>query len=269
MLRRCAIMGAMTGSATERLGSAHALPGDEVAAALGVDRAVGLDPDEVRRRAASSGPNALEPARRTSIASMVWDAATEPFVLLLLVAGALAVALGEVRDGLLILGGLVPIVGADVVTEYRGDRALEALRDAAAPRARVRRSGEVDEINATELVPGDIVLLHAGDVVPADLRLLRAERLLLDRSALTGESVPDAATAGPDAPDAALADRHAMAYAARAWSADGARAWSWPSGGRRNSGGSPAGWHPASGVAHHPKSRAGSTRRIRWRSPSA
>jgi Ca2+-transporting ATPase len=204
----------MTGLAPDRLGSAHALPGDDVAKALRVDRTTGLDQDEVRQRAESSGPNALEPARRTSIAHMVWGAATEPFVLLLLAAGALAVALGEVRDGLLILGGLVPIVGADVVTEYRGDRALEALRDASAPRARVRRSGVVGDINAEELVPGDIVLLRAGDVVPADLRLLRADRLLLDRSALTGESVPDAASAEPDPPTAALADRHAMAFAA-------------------------------------------------------
>jgi len=204
----------MTSRATDHVGTAHALSADEVAAALGVERAIGLDPDEVRRRAEASGPNALEPARRTSVARMVLEAATEPFVLLLLAAGALAVALGEVRDGLLILGGLVPIVGADVVTEYRGDRALEALRDASAPRARVRRSGQVEEINAADLVPGDIVLLRGGDVVPADLRLLRTDRLQLDRSALTGESVPDAATAEPDPPEAALADRHAMAFAA-------------------------------------------------------
>ncbi|MDO8483756.1 MAG: HAD-IC family P-type ATPase, partial [Candidatus Limnocylindrales bacterium] len=204
----------MTSLVTDPLGAAHARSGEEVARALGVDRAVGLNPDEVLRRAAASGPNALEPARRSSIASMVWDAATEPFVLLLLAAGLLAVALGEVRDGLLILAGLIPIVGADVVTEYRGDRALEALRDASAPRARVRRGGEVEDVDAAGLVPGDIVLLRAGDVVPADLRVLRADRLLLDRSALTGESVPDTTTVEADPLAAALADRHAMAFAA-------------------------------------------------------
>jgi calcium-translocating P-type ATPase len=112
----------------------------------------------------------------------------------------------------LVIAALIPIVGADVVTEYRGDRALEALRDASAPRARVRRDGEVDDINAADLVPGDIVLMRAGDVVPADLRVLRAERLLVDRSALTGESVPETSTPDPDAPDAPLADRRSMAY---------------------------------------------------------
>ncbi len=193
---------------------AHARSAEEVAQALGVDRAVGLEPAEIERRAAAGGPNALEPARRNSILGMIREAATEPFVLLLFVAGVLAIALGEVRDGLLVLAGLIPIVGADVVTEYRGDRAMEALRDASAPRARVRRAGSVEDIDATELVPGDIILLRAGDIVPADLRVLRADRLLLDRSALTGESVPEPATVTPDLPDAPLADRHAMAYAA-------------------------------------------------------
>ena len=158
----------------------------------------------MRWRRRSAGPSSR----------MVWGAATEPFVLLLLGAGLLAVALGEVRDGLLILAGLGPIVGADVVTEYRGERALEALRDASAPRARVRRDGAVGDVDAAGLVPGDIVLLRAGDVVPADLRLiLRADRLLLDRSALTGESVPEPGSVEADPAAAPLADRHAMAYA--------------------------------------------------------
>lgn len=214
MLPRWVMMGAMTGHMNDALEAAHARAADDVERALGVDRTVGLGPDEVVRRAAASGPNALEPARRTSIASMVRDAATEPFVVLLLVAGVLAVALGEVRDGLLILAGLIPIVGADVVTEYRGDRALEALRDASAARARVRRAGEAVDVDAAGLVPGDIVLLRAGDVVPADLRILRADRLLLDRSALTGESAPDAGHVEPDPVEAPLADRHAIAFAA-------------------------------------------------------
>jgi Ca2+-transporting ATPase len=213
----------MTNLATDPLAVAHARSGDEVARALGVERVVGLDPDEVRRRAASSGPNALEPARRSSIGKMVWDAATEPFVLLLLGAGLLAVALGEVRDGLLILAGLCPIVGADVVTEYRGDRALEALRDASAPRARVRRGGEAEDVDAAGLVPGDIVLLRAGDVVPADLRILRADRLLLDRSALTWLT----GTRWLSPP--------------RAWSGGVARGSWWPSGRHPRSGGSPVG----------------------------
>ena len=183
-----------------------------VAASLGVDPAFGLDDAEVRRRAALGGANTLEAQPRGSVLAMVGDAVTEPFILLLLAAGIGAVLLGEVRDGVLVLLGLIPIVAADVVTEYRGERALEALREAAAPRARVRRSGRTDDIPAAEVVVGDVVLVRAGDVVPADLRLTHAERLLLDRSALTGESVPESGSVLPDAPGTSLVDRHAMAF---------------------------------------------------------
>ena len=193
--------------------SAHAIPLSGVAASLRVDPAAGLAADEALRRAELAGPNELEPRKRESVLRMVVEAATEPFVLLLAAAGLGAILLNEVRDGLLILVGLLPIVGADVVTEYRGERALDALRDASAPIARVRRSGEAIDVAAATLVPGDVVLLRVGDIVPADLRVARADRLVLDRSVLTGESVPEAARADPDPNDAALVDRHSMAYA--------------------------------------------------------
>jgi Ca2+-transporting ATPase len=194
------------------LADAAALTSAEVAGELGVTAGVGLDPAEVARRAADAGPNELRAAEHESVLGMLRDAATEPFVLLLALAGVLAVLVGEVRDGLLILVGLVPIVGADIVTEFRGERALEALRAASAPIARVRRGGSVEEIPAAGLVPGDIVLLRTGDLLPADLRVLRAESLLVDRSVLTGESVPEPARVEPDAPGASVTDRHAVAY---------------------------------------------------------
>ncbi|MBF8290728.1 MAG: family hydrolase [Chloroflexi bacterium] len=193
--------------------SAHALVIGEVAVALGVDPSTGLDDEEAGRRAAAGGPNELTPRKHESVVRMVAEAAREPFVLLLAAAGAVAIGLGEVRDGVLILLGLLPIVVADVVTEYRGERALDALRDASAPIARVRRGGEPLDVPAASLVPGDVVLLRGGDIVPADLRVLRADRLLLDRSVLTGESVPEPARTEPDPPDAPLADRHSIAYA--------------------------------------------------------
>ena len=194
------------------LADAAALASAEVAAELGVTSAVGLDAAEVERRAADAGPNELLEVERESILGMLRDAATEPFVLMLALAGGLAVLVGEVRDGLLVLMGLVPIVGADIVTEFRGERALEALRAASAPTARVRRGGSVAEIPAAGLVPGDVVLLRTGDVLPADLRVVRADGLVVDRSVLTGESVPEPARVEPDAPGAGVADRHAVAY---------------------------------------------------------
>ena len=111
------------------------------------------------------------------------------------------------------LAGLVPIVGADVVTSYRSERALDALRDAAAPRAHVRRDGAVVEIPAAQVVPGDVLVLRAGDVVAADARVLSTTGLAFDRSTLTGESLPEPASVAPDERDAGPADRHAIAYA--------------------------------------------------------
>ena len=191
----------------------HALPAARVADLLGVDGRAGLSTAESARRLAAVGRNELEAKRRSSLAGLLFEATTEPFVLLLLAAGLLAVALGEVRDGLLVLGGLVPIVGADVVTTYRGERALEALRSSAAPLASVRREGIVNEVVAAELVPGDVVLLHVGDVIPADMRLTVADGMLVDRAVLTGESLPEPASTAPDPPTAELVERRSMAYA--------------------------------------------------------
>jgi Ca2+-transporting ATPase len=193
-------------------GRAAQLPADSVLERLGTDPALGLTPEQTSARLAEFGPNELEPVRKTSLLRLIWDGAREPFVILLFVAGCLAIALNEVRDGLLVLVILAPIVGAGVLTEYRGEKALEALRAAAAPSARVRRGGRVEDVPTQELVPGDLVLLRTGDVVPADLRLVRAEALAFDRSVLTGESLPEQASTDPDPEGAALADCHAVAY---------------------------------------------------------
>jgi Ca2+-transporting ATPase len=189
---------------------------NDVAEALGVDPAVGLSAAAVLDQRAKVGPNELQAAESPTIFGAIRKAVSEPFVILLFVAGTLAVLLGEVRDGLLVLFGLLPIVVADVFTSYRAERALESLRDATAPHARVRRDGTVADIEAADLVPGDIVLLRTGDVVPADLRIATAAGLLVDRSVLTGESVPEFALTEPDPPGAAVAERHAVAFAGTA-----------------------------------------------------
>ena len=197
----------------ESITAPHALPVAELAERLRVVPSHGLDTSDAAARLAAHGLNELEPPRRVSILASVVDAATEPFVILLALAGVLAVALGEVRDGLLILVGLVPIVGADVVTEFRAERALEELRAAAAPLADVRRDGAPRQVPARELVPGDIVLLRVGDIVSADLRIVRSDVLTIDRSILTGESLPEEGSTAPDPQEAALADRRSIAYA--------------------------------------------------------
>jgi magnesium-transporting ATPase (P-type) len=194
----------------------HALTVTAVAAGLHVDPRHGLEPEEIAARLASSGPNELEAGPRATVLGAIRRAVLEPFVLLLFVAGVLAIVLGEVRDGILVLGGLVPIVGADVLTSYRSERALASLRDATAPGARVRRTGSAEDVLAADIVPGDIVLLRTGDIVPADLRVSRADALLVDRSVLTGESMPELASIEPDEVGAVVADRRSMLFAGTA-----------------------------------------------------
>src|SRR3954463_411670 len=94
----------------------HARSIEDVAQALGVDPRHGLSGATIAERRALAGPNELEATEPPTLRAAVIEAVTEPFVLLLFVAGTLAAILGEVRDGLLILVGLLPIVGADVVT---------------------------------------------------------------------------------------------------------------------------------------------------------
>lgn len=194
-------------------GGAHALTAADAASQLQVDPATGLTLSAAAARLAVAGPNELEERERTSVWKALFAAIGEPFILLLSAAGIGAVLLGEVRDGLFMLGALIPIVGADIVTAFRSERALEALQAAAAPEAHVLRGGRDLEIQAAEVVPGDVILLNAGDVVPADARVLATSGLLLDRSVLTGESVPEAVRTTPDEPPTPLLERRSMVYA--------------------------------------------------------
>jgi P-type Ca2+ transporter type 2C len=207
-------------NATPRTGQERSKPADhhlrqsrDVADSLDVDPEQGLSQAEAIRRLLEDGLNETDPPERPSLLKAVWQAATEPFVLMLFAAGMLAILLGELRDGLLVLAGLVPIVGADVATSYRAERALEALRAASAPRARVRRDGQPIEIHTRETVVGDVLLLSTGDVVAADGRVLSAHGGLVDRSALTGESLPEPLVVAPDPDGASLPERRSMVYA--------------------------------------------------------
>jgi Ca2+-transporting ATPase len=191
----------------------HARDAESVAREFASRPNEGLDDEEAGLRLRRFGRNELEERRPPSVWRALWGAATEPFVLLLAAAGIGAVALGEIRDGILVLIGLVPIVGADVATTYRSERALAALREAVAPRAHVLRGGRRKEVAVGDIVPGDVLLLASGDVVPADARVLAGGGMLVDRSVLTGESVPEMTDDGPDPEDATIADRRAMVYA--------------------------------------------------------
>jgi Ca2+-transporting ATPase len=113
----------------------------------------------------------------------------EPMFLLLVAAGAIYLALGDVNEALVLLASVFVIIGITVYQERKTERALEALRDLSSPRALVIREGRRNRIAGREVVRGDILVLEEGDRVPADAVLLDCHDLKTDESLLTGESV--------------------------------------------------------------------------------
>ena len=150
----------------------------------------GLTSDEAATRLAQYGPNELQAAHRVS----PWEILIEQFknVLILILLGATVISLflGHGVESIVIAVIVLFAVGLGFVQEYRAERAIEALKQMAAPTASVLRDGNEVKIPARELVPGDVVILHTGDRVPADARLLESVNLQVEEAALTGESVP-------------------------------------------------------------------------------
>ncbi len=167
---------------------------------LGTGRA-GLSAREARRRLEQHGPNAIErregPSRLRDLARQF----THPLALLLWMAAVLALLSDVAPLGAAIVAVIVLNAAFAFSQELQAERATEALRELLPPRARVRRGGEAVEVEATELVPGDLLLIEEGDRLSADARLIEGD-LEIDASPLTGESQPVSRTARRGAPAA-------------------------------------------------------------------
>ncbi|MEZ4584432.1 MAG: cation-translocating P-type ATPase [Caldilineaceae bacterium] len=164
---------------------------DRVLSQLSVDPDAGLDTAEAERRHAETGPNQLVERGVKSRWAILLDQFKDAMVIILLVAAAISLALGEFLDAIVIL--IIVIVNAIIgfTQEYRAEQAMEALKKMAVPTVRVRRNGgHIEEIPSPALVPGDIVLLEAGNLIPADGRIVESINLKVEEAALTGESEP-------------------------------------------------------------------------------
>ena len=190
----------------------HALEASQALARAGVDAQRGLDRDEVARRQATHGPNALDEAPHKPLWRLFAGQLRSPLIYILFAAAALATALGHHGDAAVILA--VVLVNALIggLQEGRADRSMAALRRLSGSSVRVLREGRERVLGGIELVPGDIVLLAAGDAVAADARLVQEAGLQVAEAALTGESVPVAKSAAPLPEATGLADRHCMVY---------------------------------------------------------
>jgi Ca2+-transporting ATPase len=177
----------------------------------------GLTGDEVQKRLAQFGPNELQAARRISPWEILLEQFKNVLILILLGATAISLFLGHGVESIVIAVIVLFAVGLGFVQEYRAERAIEALKQMAAPTAAVLRDGVEVKIPARDLVPGDVIILHTGDRVPADGRLLEAVNLQVEEAALTGESVPvEKHVRALENEDLAIGDRKNMVYAGTA-----------------------------------------------------
>ena len=189
----------------------HAESADTVTDDLDTDEA-GLAEDTATERRAEYGLNEIAAGETRSPLAVFLSQFASALIWVLLVAAVISFAVGKTVDAVLIA---IILLGNGIfgfIQEYRAEQSLEALRDMAAPDATVRRDGREETIPATELVPGDVVVLSEGNVVPADCRLLESRSLEIDEAPLTGESVPVEKGTDPIGADTVLAERSNMAY---------------------------------------------------------
>jgi len=181
----------------------------------------GLNTEEAKRRLAEYGYNELVEKKRRTALQMFLEEFKDVFILLLLVATVFSVMIGyydllrgeaegflDAFTDAITIGIIVILVAvAGFIQEYRAEKALEALKKLAAPKARVMRDGKEMIIPAREVVPGDLLLLESGDTVPADARLIEAIEVKTDEAVLTGESTPVNKNAAAVKAETPVADR--------------------------------------------------------------
>jgi len=167
----------------------HNLSTSEALEALGSRRS-GLTTDEVSSGRLRYGPNELKGKKKTPPAVVFLRQFLSPLIYVLMVAAVISLIVEHFIDAGVILGVLFLNAAIGFIQETRAEKAMEALIQMAAPKARVRRDGDIKVIPAREIVPGDIMLLETGDKIPADARLIEVSNLKVNEAMLTGESMP-------------------------------------------------------------------------------
>jgi len=173
----------------------------------------GLSKRDVQDRLDEYGTNELIERGVKSPWSILGDQFKETMVVVLIIAAFISILLSDWKDAIVILAIVILNAVLGFVQEYRAEKAMQALKKMAAPVVRVRRDGHVQEIEARQLVPGDIILLEAGNAVPSDARLIESYSLRVTEASLTGEStVVDKSINAIEAIDPPLGDRYNLVY---------------------------------------------------------
>ena len=190
----------------------HALAEDEVLDKVQTSPE-GLTPAQAAERLREFGRNLLPGKAPPTAPAIFLRQFLSPLIYILLAAAVVSAWLGDARDAGFILAVVLLNAGLGAFQEWKAERSAASLQQLLRVTARVRRGGELAEVNAEELAPGDLVYLESGARVPADLRLTATNRLAVDEALLTGESLPVEKRPAPLAAELPLADRRNMAYA--------------------------------------------------------
>lgn len=190
----------------------HAMNGSEVARALAVDLERGVSTADVASRRERFGANVVVRQRRRPAWKILAAQFASIIVLLLAIAAGIAFLTRDRAEGIAILVVLLINAVVGFATEFQAERALDRLRLQVTTKAHVLRDGEHREIDAAELVTGDVISMTAGAHIPADARLIESVGLQIEEASLTGESVPVDKQTNANEERAALADRSSMVY---------------------------------------------------------
>ena len=177
----------------------------------------GLSQAAAEERAARYGPNEIKSGQPVSAWQILVEQFKNVLILILLGATVISLFLGHGIESIVIAVIVLFAVLLGFIQEYRAERAIEALRQMAAPTATVIRDGQEVKIPARDLVPGDVIIVHTGDRIPADGRLIESVNLQVEEAALTGESIPvEKQTNELQTQDLSIGDRKNMVYAGTA-----------------------------------------------------
>ena len=180
---------------------------------LGTDVETGISETEARKREKLFGPNIIEKPHRAPGFLILANQFKSPLILILLFAGIITFFIAHYRDAIFILAAVVVNTLLGFYQEYKAEKALSELKSYLEQRARVIRDGTEREIDAKNLVPGDVIRLAPGDRVPADARLAFVNDFQIDEAILTGESLPVAKSTDAAGVRAGLADQRCLAFA--------------------------------------------------------
>ena len=197
---------------TAGMATPWACKSEEILEQYNVVREEGLNKRRIKFLLKKYGPNRLREAEKKSMAKILLNQVKSLIVILLAVAAILSCVFHDWVEGLAIACVIAVNTAIGFFMELKAVRSMEALHRMERVTARVRRSGQVKEVTARQLVPGDIVLLEGGDIVSVDMRILIAGKLQADESVLTGESLPVSKQTQEIGASASLGDRTNMLY---------------------------------------------------------